>query len=178
MACLLNAQSPQPIMAAPTMAMPIVINAGKVVRSLKRKKPPTKETSGCNERMIVELATVVSFRDPNQRTKCSAKKEPEKNNSHQSFFTIFLNSARFLQTIGIISILANNIRYILKMEAGALDHFTKIAENDIAMIEMVSGKAIDFELSPCFMVPPIMLSVFFFIFLYARGRDKRFVWNY
>jgi hypothetical protein len=81
--------SPPTNLAAPTMAMPIVINAGKVDRSLKRKKPPTKETSGYNERMMVELATVVSFRDPNQRTKCRAKKLPKKNNSHQSFFLFF-----------------------------------------------------------------------------------------
>jgi hypothetical protein len=31
------------------------------------------------------------------------------------------------------------------MEAGAWDHFTKMAENDMAIIEIVSGKPIDFE---------------------------------
>jgi hypothetical protein len=60
---------------------------------------------------------------------------------------IFLNSSRFFQTIGSINRLANIMRYILKIEAGASDHFTKIAENDIAIIEMVSGKTIDLEFS-------------------------------
>jgi hypothetical protein len=39
------------------------------------------------------------------------------------------------------------MRYILKIEAGASDHFTKMAENDMAIIEIVSGKTIDLELS-------------------------------
>jgi hypothetical protein len=36
---------------------------------------------------------------------------------------------------------------MLKTEAGASDHFTKMAENDIAIIEIVSGMTIDLELS-------------------------------
>jgi hypothetical protein len=51
-------------------------------------------------------------------------------------------------------ILANNIRYILKMEAGAADHFTKIAENDMAIIEITNGKPMDLEFSPCFIFSP------------------------
>ena len=126
--------------------------------------------------MMVELATVVNFSEPNQRVKCKAKKVPEKNNNIQSFFTIFLNSPRFLQTIGIISKLANSIRYILKIEAGASDHFTKMAENDIAIIEMVSGKPIDFELSPCFMFSliflPATINLILLYFLTCEG-DKQ-----
>jgi hypothetical protein len=69
--------------------------------------------------------------------------------------------------------LAKDIRYILKMDAGALDHFTKIAENDIAIIEMVSGKAIDFELSPCFMIPPFLLfNLYFLYFLICEGKRQ------
>jgi len=45
------------------------------------------------------------------------------------------------------------MRYILKMEAGASDHLTKIAENEMAMIEMVSGSTMDFEPS-CFIFSP------------------------
>jgi len=51
-------------------------------------------------------------------------------------------------------ILANHIRYILIMEAGASDHLTKIAENEIAIIEMVSGRPIDFERSFCSISSP------------------------
>jgi predicted transposase YbfD/YdcC len=106
---------------------------------------PTNDTMGCKARIMVELATVVNFKEPNQRAKCKAKKRPEKNNKSQSLFRTLLNSSRFLHTIGSNKILANHIRYILKMEAGASDHFTKMAENDIAIIEMVSGMAIDLE---------------------------------
>src|SRR3954470_1437469 len=105
MASLLKPKSPQPIIIAPTIAIPIVIKADKVVRSLNRKNPPTNETIGCSARMMVELATVVNFKDPNQRTKCKAKKTPEKNKKNQSFFSIFLNSLRLLQTMGISNIL-------------------------------------------------------------------------
>lgn len=158
MASLLKPKSPQPIIMAPIIAIPIVIKADNVVRSLKRKKPPTNETIGCKARIMVELATVVSFNDPNQRTKCRAKKKPEKNKKNQSFLTIFLNSLRFFQTMGTIKILANHIRYILKIEAGASDHLTKIAENEMAMIEMVSGSAIDLEpTSCCFILSPSAL---------------------
>lgn len=39
---------------------------------------------------------------------------------------------------------AKIIRYILKIAAGAFDHFTIIAENEMAIIEITSGSAIDF----------------------------------
>lgn len=157
-ASLLKPKSPQPIIIAPIMAIPMVINADKVVRSLNRRKPPSNETIGCKARMMVELATVVNFKDPNQRTKCRARKKPEKNKKNQSFFMILLNSLRFFQTMGTIKILANHIRYILKIEAGASDHLTKIAENEMAMIEMVSGSPIDRDpTSCCFIISPYAL---------------------
>ena len=125
-----------------------------MVLSLNSKKPPTNDTIGCKARMIVELATVVSFNDPNQRTKCKDKKDPEKNKRNLSFFSMFLNSSRCFHTMGSIKILANNIRYILKTEAGASDHLTKIAENEMAIMEMVSGRAMDLDASSCFMFSP------------------------
>lgn len=94
---------------------------------------------------MVELATVVSFKEPNQRAKCKAKNIPEKNKRYHSLFEILLNSFLFIQTTGKSNKLARIIRYILKIVAGALDHFTKIAANEIATIETINGNTIDLE---------------------------------
>lgn len=99
--------------------------------------------------MMVELATVVNFNEPNQRAKCRARKTPEKKSMAPFLELIFFSSRRFTQTIGANNKLANNIRYILKIEAGASDHFTKMAENDIAIMEIVSERLIVLELIDC-----------------------------
>ena len=39
---------------------------------------------------------------------------------------------------------------MLKIVAGALDHFTKIAANDIATMEMINGSTMDLEVFPSF----------------------------
>lgn len=115
------------------------------MRSLYKIKPPINETIGCKARMIVELATDVNFNEPNHSAKCNAKNNPEKNNNIHCFWDIFRNSARLVQTMGNNKPEAIHMRYILEIVAGASDHFTKMAENDIAIIETTNGKTIDFE---------------------------------
>ena len=73
------------------------------------------------------------------------KNNPEITNRTQSFFSMFLNSLRFIHMIGNRNKLASSIRYILNTVAGASDHFTKIAEKEMAIIEIMSGTTILFE---------------------------------
>ena len=98
---------------------------------------------------MVELATVVSFKEPNHKAKCSARKAPEKRSNSQSFFESFLNSFLFMYTIGSNSIPASHIRYMLNIVAGASDHLTKIAEKETAIIEIANGMAIDLDPLVC-----------------------------
>jgi len=127
------------------IAIPIVIIAEEVVLSRKKINPPSRDTIGCSAKIIVELATVVNLRELNQRAKWNAKKEPEKNKNAQSLLDSFLKSFLCIYTMGIIIRHASHIRYILKMVAGASDHFTKIAENEMAIIETSNGSPIDFD---------------------------------
>jgi hypothetical protein len=89
--------------------------------------------------MIVELATVVSFKDSNHNVKCIAKKTPAIHKYNHSFLVSFINSLHFKYTIGNNSRQAKYILFILIMVAGASDHFTKIAAKDIAIIETVNS---------------------------------------
>ena len=161
MASWLNPISPQPIITAPIMAIPIKTREDLDVRSLYRRKPPTNATTGCKVKIMVELATVVNFREPNQRAKCIAKKNPEKNKKPQSPLTIFLNSLRLIHTKGNIKILANNIRYILMIVAGASDHFTKMAENEIKIMANIIG------------IPNDLFSIVLTFFLFHSVNDGR-----
>lgn len=98
---------------------------------------------------MVELATVVNFKDANHKRKCSAKKNPDPIRKYQSRVLILRNSLRFFQTIGSIKITIIHNRYILKIEDGAEDIFTKTAANEMAIMETANGSAIDFS---CFKV--------------------------
>lgn len=139
----LKPKSPQPIIIAPMTAIPINTIDDLKTRSLYRRKLPIIAMTGCNVKIIVELATVVSFKDSNQRAKCIAKKKPEKNKNPQPCLVIFLNSWRRTHTNGEMSMLAISILYILMIVAGASDHLTNIAENDMKIIAMIMDKLND-----------------------------------
>src|SRR5699024_5047668 len=128
----------------PMIAITMSNKENLVVRSLYKINPPIKATTGCKAIIIVELATVVSFKELNQSVKCMAKKKPEENKNNQSFFSILLNSVRFIHTIGIIKIVAKSMRYILSTDAGACDHLTNIAENETNIMAKINGRTIDF----------------------------------
>ncbi len=98
---------------APIKAIPIANNADFVVRSLYKIKPLINQTIGCKARMIVELATEVSFNNPNHSAKCNSRNNSEKNNNSHSFWDIFWNSSRLVQTKGNNKIAAIHMRYIL-----------------------------------------------------------------
>src|SRR5699024_9424284 len=91
---------------------------------------------------MVELATVVYCKDANHNAKCKAKQMPEHTKTVQAFDWSRCNSLRLFQTIGSSNTLAKYILYILITVGGASDHFTKIAENDIAIIEMANSNSI------------------------------------
>jgi hypothetical protein len=95
--------------------------------------------TGCSDKRIVELATVVNLSEPIQKRKCSAKKVPEATNNMYSFNEIFFKYAICLETNGIMSINVNKSLYMPCTETGADDHFTNIDENDIAIMPTASG---------------------------------------
>jgi len=53
---------------------------------------------------------------------------------------------------------------MLKMVAGAWDHFTNIDEKEIAIIEIISGTVIDL-----FIFSPVFLKMSFLILLHKEG---------
>ncbi|BBN98405.1 hypothetical protein St703_11100 [Sporolactobacillus terrae] len=89
--------------------------------------------------MTVELATEVNFKDSIQNKKCNAKNTPEMNKRNQSALFSFRCVRLRHMPNGTNIKTVNKSRYIAIIEAGAVDHLIKIAENETEITPIINN---------------------------------------
>ena len=129
-------ESAKAMTTLPTTVTPMAARAFPGIRPPIKSHQPRQTQMTSVQTMVVEEATLVRFRDSNQRTKWMARNRPLRAlKSAKGHFTPSSSrgTAPLPQTTGVIRATVHSSRQAAVTAAGAVENFTKIEDREMPM---------------------------------------------